>query len=142
MKNPIAAVALLLAATAANAAHVGDPSAFPKLDCKSQDLNQAELDQCAGRDFNGADDRLNAVYNMLVTKYDPQSEMLLKTAERAWIAYRDAECSFETNGTAGGSINSMEYTLCRTDKTKAHIKELSAQLDCGEGDLSCNAPPK
>jgi len=128
------------AATAAWAGHVTDPSAFPNLDCKSQDLNQMELDQCAGRDFDAADDRLNALYRKLMAGYDAANQEKLKAAEKAWIAWRDAECDYETNGTAGGTINPMMFTKCRTDKTEARIRDLTAQLNCEEGDLTCNAP--
>lgn len=142
MKTILLAASLALAASAALAAHVTDPSAFPNLDCKSQDLNQAELDQCAGRDFDAADDRLNALYKRLIAGYDADNAAKLKTAEKAWIAYRDAECDYETNGTTGGTINPMVFTMCRTAKTNARIKDLNAQLHCDEGDLSCNAPDK
>ena len=111
------------------------------INCKSP-ANQMEMDQCAGRDFQAADARLNAVYRSMMSRYDAPNQAFFKSAEKAWIAYRDAECNFETNGTAGGSINSMMLTQCRTEKTNARIKELNAQLHCDEGDLSCNAPTK
>jgi uncharacterized protein YecT (DUF1311 family) len=128
----ITIVALLLAAGAARADE--------KINCKSGDLNQMELDQCAGRDFTAADAKLNTLYKVMMSKYDAANGALLKASERAWIAYRDAQCDFATNGTAGGTINSMEDTICRTGKTNDRIKELNAQLHCAEGNLDCNAP--
>ena len=128
----IAAAALLLTASTAQADE--------KLNCKSQDLNQMQLDQCAGIDFTAADAKLNALYKVMMSKYDAANGEKLKLAERAWIAWRDAECDYETNGTAGGSINPMMDTMCRTEKTNARIKELNAQVHCAEGDMSCNAP--
>lgn len=111
-----------------------------KIDCKSGNLNQMQLDQCAGKDFQAIDAKLNALYRAMMAKYDAANQAQLKTAEKAWLGYRDAECSYETNGTTGGTINSMMYTKCRTEKTAARIRELNAQLHCEEGDLSCNAP--
>ncbi len=128
----IAVAALLLAA--------GVAQADDKINCKSGDLNQMQLDQCAGQDFTAADAKLNALYKMMMSKYDAANSALLKSSERAWIAYRDAQCDFATNGTAGGTINPMMDTICRTDKTNARIKELNAQLHCAEGNLDCNAP--
>jgi uncharacterized protein YecT (DUF1311 family) len=128
----IFALPLLLIASAAQA--------DDKIDCKSQELNQMQLDQCAGQDFDKADAKLNTLYKTMMSKYDATNGALLKAAERAWIAYRDAQCDFATNGTAGGTINSMMDTMCRTEQTNARIKELNAQLHCGEGDLQCNAP--
>jgi uncharacterized protein YecT (DUF1311 family) len=135
MKAVLFIVALmLLAGTAARA--------DDKIDCKSQDLNQMQLDQCAGQGLKAVDAKLNALYRALMAKYDAPNQALLKTAQKSWIAFRDAECSYETNGTAGGTINSMENTICTTAKTNARIKELNAQLRCEEGDLLCNMPTK
>ena len=120
---------------------LGGHASKAAINCKSA-ANQMEMDQCAGRDFHTADARLNALYRSMMSRYDAPNQAVFKSAEKAWIAYRDAECNFETNGTAGGSINSMMLTQCRTEKTNARIKELNAQLHCDEGDLSCNAPRK
>ena len=125
---------LLLAAAGARAQDVD------KIDCKSESLNQFELNQCAAREFNAVETRLDALVRELSGKYDPPNRALLEAAQKSWRAWRDAECDYETNGTAGGTINSMMNTKCRTAKAGARIKELDAQLHCEEGDLSCNAP--
>jgi uncharacterized protein YecT (DUF1311 family) len=133
MKTILAIVALaMLAGSSAQAAN--------KINCKSPDLNQIDMDTCAGQDFTASDAKLNALYKTMMAKYDAGNQAKLKTAERAWLTYRDAECDYETNGTAGGTINPMMDTMCRTTKTDARIKELTAQLKCVEGDMSCNAP--
>jgi uncharacterized protein YecT (DUF1311 family) len=137
MKAVCVGAVVTLAVLASGAAHADD-----KIDCKSQNLNQMQLDQCAGQGFLAADAKLNKLYRTLMSKYDASNQALLKGAEKSWLAYRDAECSYETNGTVGGTINPMEDTLCRTDKTNARIKELNAQLHCEEGDLLCNMPTK
>ena len=111
-----------------------------KIDCTSESLNQFELDQCAGRDFKAVEARLDALVRELSGKYDPANRALLEAAQKAWRAWRDLECNYETNGTAGGTINSMMNTKCRTAKANARLEELEAQLHCEEGDLTCNAP--
>lgn len=128
----MAAAALLLVSGAAQASD--------KLHCNSDNLNQMQLDQCAGIDFTAADAKLNALYKILMTKYDAANGAKLRVAERAWLTYRDAQCDFATNGTAGGTINPTMDTMCRTEKTNDRIKELTIQLKCPEGDMSCNAP--
>ncbi len=133
--SAIVAVALLLLAS--TAARADD-----KIDCKSQNLNQMQLDQCAGQDFTASDKNLNTLYHTLMVKYDAANGALLKDAQRKWLAFRDAECTYETNGTVGGTINPMMDTMCRTRMTNTRIKELSIQLHCEEGDLSCNMPVK
>ncbi len=52
----------------------------------------------------------------------------------------DDECDYETAGTIGGTIHSTMVTNCNATLVEARIKQLQAQLNCAEGDMSCNAP--
>lgn len=114
---------------------------FKGTDCNKAQT-QMELDYCAGKDFEAQDKKLNALYRKLMAGYDAKNQSLLRTAEKNWLAYRDSECAFETAESEGGTIHPMESSLCLTEKTKARIKELQAQGDCTEGDLTCNLPAK
>jgi uncharacterized protein YecT (DUF1311 family) len=107
------------------------------VDC-SKAVTQMDMNQCADRDFRAWDAKLNALYRVVMKNQDTKGQMLLRTAERNWIAWRDSECAFESASSEGGSIQPMEYSLCLTDKTHARIKELELQRDCPEGDLRCN----
>jgi uncharacterized protein YecT (DUF1311 family) len=98
------------------------------------------LDICADRDAKAADSELNGVYRYLEQKYDGANRKALQRAERAWIAYRDAECAYETLPNAGGTVYPMIASMCFAAKTRDRIKELNAQRNCQEGDLGCNAP--
>jgi uncharacterized protein YecT (DUF1311 family) len=103
---------------------------------------QRDLDECYGRAYRQADAELNTAYRRLAGKIggsDRAKDLgdMLEAAERAWVEFRDRECDFETADTRGGSIHSMEVTICRTGQTEVRIKELRRQLTCPEGDLSC-----
>jgi uncharacterized protein YecT (DUF1311 family) len=135
MKAIAAAVSFLFATGAASAAD----APFAHTDCKNAPT-QMEMDYCAGLDFKAADAKLNALYRQMTAKYDPADKEKLKAAEKAWLAYRDAECDYETAQSEGGSIHPMVETECATDKTQARIKELERQFHCDEGDTSCNNP--
>jgi uncharacterized protein YecT (DUF1311 family) len=135
----ILALLAAAAALAVTAADAQQASAQPPIDCKAAS-NQMELDYCAGQDFKAADAKLNSVYQQLMAKYDVANQALLRSAEEKWIAWRDAECSYETALTVGGTIHSMMETECDTEKTTAHIKELERERDCEEGDITCNPP--
>jgi uncharacterized protein YecT (DUF1311 family) len=126
------AIGLLAAARA--------PAQEKTVDCNSPNLNQGQLNQCAAADFQAADATLNVLYRRMMAKYDAANQALLKAAEVKWIAFRDAECDYETNLSVGGSIHPMVYDQCRAAKTKARVQELNAQVNCQEGDLSCNGP--
>jgi uncharacterized protein YecT (DUF1311 family) len=79
-----------------------------------------------------------STYQKLVAKIaEKQILARLQEAERAWITYRDKECTFEASGTEGGSVHPMIVSQCRADKARERTKQLIRALDCPEGDLTC-----
>lgn len=98
---------------------------------------QAELNEKAGKDFAAADKRLNDIYQKLTAKISPQGRARLRDVEKIWIQFRDQECAFETLGTVDGSIHPLVLLECKTGLTEQRIKDLEAQVNCQEGDLSC-----
>jgi len=99
---------------------------------------QAELNDCSAQRYREADARLNQVYSQLRARLrDPRQRSLLEEAERAWIAYRDRECAFETSGTVGGSLHPMMQATCLYEKTTIRLAELTRQRNCKEADPSC-----
>jgi uncharacterized protein YecT (DUF1311 family) len=110
------------------AGHSATDDLFKNLNCKTA-KTQIEMNYCADRDFKIADAKLNTLYRSLFNSSDQKTQALLKTAERDWIAYRDAECALEAAASEGGSIAPMEYSLCLTEKTAARIRELQRQAN-------------
>lgn len=103
---------------------------------------QAGMNDCAFREFKAADAALNAAYRQIMARLSGQTEarQLLTAAQRAWMAFRDAECKFSASGVQGGSIQPMIASMCQTDLTKARTETLRRHLDCKEGDLGCPVP--
>ncbi|KAA0968924.1 DUF1311 domain-containing protein [Aureimonas fodinaquatilis] len=110
-------------------------------DCSS--LDQAGMNQCAGESYAKADSELNAQYRELRQRLSGDKEGLgrLTTAQRNWIAFRDAECDFATAGVAGGSIFPTVQANCLETITRSRIDDFNTYLTCEEGDLSCPVPP-
>jgi uncharacterized protein YecT (DUF1311 family) len=80
---------------------------------------------CAGQEYQKADAALNKAYRELMTKLDDDGQKsALKTAQQAWIKYRDANCEFESYQNKGGTIYPVVYTGCLTSMTTARTKEL------------------
>ena len=104
------------------------------VDC-SKAMTQMDMDFCAGKDYQAADKKLNDVYRKVSA--DEEGKDKLKAAQRAWIVFRDAECTFETAASEGGSIQPMEYSMCLTKLTKARTKELSAYFACDKSMTLC-----
>ena len=117
-------------------------SAFAADDC-SDAPDQASMNECAGKLLKAADTELNAKYKEIETRLiDPDTRKMFVKSQRAWIAFRDAECEFQTSGVSGGSIYPTIYAQCMTALTNARLSDFSVYLNCEEGDLSCPVPPK
>ncbi len=89
-------------------------------------VSQLEMNECAAADHDKADAELTALY----AKFKPISPEM-RAAERAWIAYRDAECAYESHESVGGSIHSMEVSMCETAMTRERIAVLKSDLGDG-----------
>ena len=99
--------------------------------------SQMELNAQAAADLRKSDEQLNAVYNKLRAKISDAGKNKLQVAQQSWLHFRDQECEFETMGTVGGSIHSMIVAICLARLTDQRVKDLEAQLNCQEGNLSC-----
>ncbi|WP_026607533.1 lysozyme inhibitor LprI family protein [Methylocapsa acidiphila] len=99
--------------------------------------SQAELNEQAGNDFKKSDKKLNETYQKLMEKISEKGRASLRNVEKTWISFRDQECAFETMGTVEGSVHPLVLAECLTRLTDQRTKDLAAQLNCEEGDLSC-----
>ena len=70
----------------------------------------------------------------------PTARKLLQTAQRAWIAFRDAECDYST-AASDGRLHPSDGGFGMPDRlTKERDKQLAATANCEEGDASCASP--
>lgn len=69
-----------------------------------------------------ADLELNRVYRHLMSTLTKDKQEQLKKAQRAWIAFRDAEADFEADGGGWGWTASWDASLTRL--TEARTKQL------------------
>ncbi len=111
--------AVLLAAGAAHA------DSNPPVDCKNA-VAQTDMNICADKDYRAADKLLNAAYAKAMAGLDAHNHDLLRAAQREWIKFRDAECTYESAQNEGGSIYPMVYSGCLTTLTGARTKQLKA----------------
>lgn len=119
------------------------PAAAEEIDCRAPQA-QTDMTLCAQADFDAADQRLNALYGEIRQRLTGEDAKLarLREAQRAWIAYRDAECAFRSSAVEGGSAQPMVEAQCRAEKTIGRNAELEAYLDCEEGDMACPLPAR
>jgi len=102
---------------------------------------QTEMNTCTAQQYQAADKTLNQTYQAAIKRAEAPQRELLKKAQQAWIALRDADCAFIGSGTEGGSIQPMIVNQCLADKTNEREAYLATLMQCEEGDLSCPLPP-
>ncbi|WP_260961963.1 lysozyme inhibitor LprI family protein [Pseudomonas citri] len=110
-------------------------------DCANA-TTQGDMNQCAAQENKAADKELNSLYQQITArlKDNPETRQMLVKAQRAWISFRDAECSFSASGVEGGSVYPLIHNNCITAQTKIRIEAFKTYLKCKEGDLSCPVP--
>jgi uncharacterized protein YecT (DUF1311 family) len=116
--------------------------AFGQDKCYDDAKDQASLNQCADVAFKETDKKLNELYKQIETrlKDDADGKKLLIQAQRDWVKFRDAECSFQTAGADGGSIQPMLIVQCMDSLSQSRVKDFEGYLNCEEGDMSCPVP--
>ena len=92
----------------------------------SNAVNQRELTECVAQEYMKADAKLNDVYKSLLTSLDREHQLKLKTAQRAWITFRDAECDLQASEALHGSMEKQLRYTCLQEVTTARIKDLNA----------------
>jgi len=113
----VAAAALLGAAVSASAGDQGDPGQ----DCG---VSTPEMVDCLNAQTAQWDKRLNAAYKAALDAALPKQREQLRVAQRLWIQYRDANCTYYAMGE--GSIARIEAAACMQRMTKARAEELSS----------------
>ncbi|KXF74865.1 urease-associated protein [Paramesorhizobium deserti] len=104
--------------------------------------DQATMNQCADASFKKSDKKLNTLYKQIEArlKDDADTRKLLIKAQQDWVKFRDAECTFQTAGAAGGSVMPMLTAQCMDGLTQSRVKDFESYLNCQEGDMSCPVP--
>jgi len=103
---------------------------------------QAEMNQEAATQAEAADKELNTVYRELMGRLDAEGKALLKTSQRAWLAFRDAEAKFSADANRGGSMAPMTYSLAIARLTESRTQWLREHLseDGEEGSAEETGP--
>lgn len=99
----------------------------PRIDCKNA-MAQQDMNICADRDFQAADRALNAAYRKLTAGLDAHEKELLVAAQRAWIAFRDKECTYYASQSEGGSIYPLLYSGCLRELTNARTRQINDHI--------------
>src|SRR4051812_41286791 len=119
------------------------------LDARAREFNcrdpqtQLDMNMCAEVDFERADLELNAAWRGTTAEarasdreidrrsdQRPTQEAKLREAQRAWLIFRDAECTVEGYEEArGGSMEPMVFGGCGARLTRERIAQLRSSSE-------------
>ncbi len=136
MKRLTLAFAIVIAL--GGSALAGEAPLYPTQDC-GKETAQMALNQCTGANLDAANAALGKLYGKLMALQSaPKDKEQLRDIERAWVAYKDKECTWETAGDEGGSIHAMEYNECEIEKTDVRLRKLEKIAGCTGSVAACN----
>lgn len=99
------------------------------------------MNQQAAAEAEKADAELNKVYKKVVASAtDEEAVKLLKTAQKAWIAFRDAEAKFAEDEARGGSMSPLLYYAALERLTRERTKQLAQNLGEEEPEIPLVLP--
>ncbi len=100
---------------------------------------QAEMNACAYQDWEAADAALNALWPQARAVMKAQdadlpdelkgADQALLNAQRAWIAFRDAQCASEGFAMRGGSAEQLLIYGCMASLTEDRVEDLRAVIE-------------
>jgi uncharacterized protein YecT (DUF1311 family) len=93
-----------------------EPNSFSQTD--------RDLARSAYARFQLADAELNRVYREFLASCDEVRKEKLVKAQRAWLAYRDAEASLESDGFRGGTGELLTANGVLANLTEERVKSL------------------
>ena len=85
--------------------------------------NTAEMADCISAETARQDARLNENYKRLMSKLSAKRKNTLQVAQRAWVKFRDANCSFYSDP-EGGTAALLDGRDCFLQATANRAKEL------------------
>jgi uncharacterized protein YecT (DUF1311 family) len=96
---------------------------------KTLEQGYVDLSDKVGVLAQKADVVLNKVYKQVMELLGDTDKKKLVKAQRAWLAFRDAECDFETHVTSGeASIRLVNGPMNFTSLTKERVKNLQSMI--------------
>lgn len=129
-RTTLVAAAVMLGLALAAAAATAKPAASVYQACLDASGGvDPVMKRCGADEIARQDKVLNAVYRKLRGALTPKLQASLAKGERAFLAYRTAQCGFAYDQGSPGTIAGLLYQSCVLDLTAAQIKTLRGALD-------------
>jgi uncharacterized protein YecT (DUF1311 family) len=101
-------------------------------DCAAS-TKASDAKACLAQDLRNSDDRINAVYKLLMASRDDAAKIALRNEQRAWLKQRDSMCRLDNKETdrekwLQAILSDETKTLCVVRYTFARATALNDQL--------------
>lgn len=90
--------------------------------------NTMSLKDCDAAELDRREATLNTLYKQVLHAVRPERQAGLRKAERAWVAFADAECGFHRSAETGGTDAPLVYNACRLELMARRIDDLRRAL--------------
>lgn len=101
-------------------------SAYDKCLASPAGQTMAGMNDCVRVELQAQDARLTRAYQAAILRLErPRQKTALQKAQRAWIAFRDADCASYMDDD-WGSISGLQASQCALDRTRERAGELEA----------------
>jgi uncharacterized protein YecT (DUF1311 family) len=87
----------------------------------------AAMRECELSRYKRADGEMTAAYHALMSKLDRKGQGKLRTAQSAWLKFRDAEADFQADAARGGTLAPLIRTSVLADLTESRRQQLSTE---------------
>jgi uncharacterized protein YecT (DUF1311 family) len=98
--------------------------------CMDHATSQAAMNECASSNYGAADKELNQVYRQVLAKYAGDKVFIakLRAAQKAWLAYRDAELEAIYPAYDKSSEYGSVYPMCANNMLEAMTRKRTEEL--------------
>ena len=124
----LSGVATALVTGAATSADTASPRYSPALQQCLEDRPASTTPgqvACVEAEVLRQDARLNRAYRSAMARLAPPQQARLRTARRAWIGFRDADCATRSDP-AWGTLSQVDAAFCRLELTAERADHLEA----------------
>jgi uncharacterized protein YecT (DUF1311 family) len=105
--------------------------------CWNAAKTQLAMNECAGKEYRAADADMNAIYKKLIGLPDKAFTKALRTSQRAWLQYRNAQLAtyYPDPKEYYVSVQPMCSAQILAEMTRRRVQELKKYLAQKEGDV-------